>query len=623
MGTHLTLTTDMVLVLALVGFVTAMFMFERIRADVTALAVLVVLGVTGLVPVYEEGRERLLFNGFSGHAVITIMATMVLGAGLDRTGALNRLASWLLRRSKGIEDRLIAWTSATAGLMSGFMQNPSITALFLPVASRLSSRTGIGISRLLLPIAAAVIMGDALTMVGNSPMIMLNDLIQSTNANLPSGVATLPPFPMFQPLPIGIVLLIAGLWYFRYPGRKQLPEGDEDSAVTPGRTESYFAQAYGIEGEVFELAVSGESPLVGMSVGEAEAQADAPLFLALLSGNEARLAPSADEMIWVGSVVGVLGKREAVQEYADRMGLKLSARLRNFGDLFDPNRAGISEAVVPPTSSFIGRTQAELRLRKRFGISLLAINREKQVYRRDIRQLPLRAGDMLVFHSVWTDLAQGGQNRDFVVVTDYPKAEQRPHKLRWALVVFALSMGLALSTLMPVSLALFAGAIAMVLTGVLNMDEAYASISWRTIFLMAGLIPLGWALDETGAANWVAQQVLERLGEDFPVLGLMALLGFLTTAFGLVIGNVGATVVMVPMGINIALAAGGNPAAFALLVALSASNNFLTASNPVLAMISGPAGYRPRDLWRTGLPLTAMYWVITVASVQLMMGSRA
>ena len=617
MGTHLTLTTDMMLVLAMVVFVIAMFMFERVRGDVTALSVLVMLGLTGLVPVQQ------LFNGFSGHAVISIMATMVLGAGLDRTGALNRLASWLLRRSKGVEDRLIAWTSTIAGLMSGFVQNPSMIALFLPVASRLSSRTGIGLSRLLLPLAAAVIMGDGLTMVGNSPMIMLNDLIQSANANLPSGAATLPPFPMFKPLPIGVVLLVASLWYFRYPGRKWLPDSDADSAVTPGRTESYFAQAYGIEGEVFELTVGAESPLVGMSVGEAEAQLDAPLFLALLSGNDARLAPSADEMIWVGSVIGVLGKRAPVQEYADRHGLKLSARLRNFGDLFDPSRAGISEAVVPPTSTFIGRSQAELRLRKRFGISLLAINREKQVYRRDIRQLPLRAGDMLVFHSVWTDLAQGGQNRDFVVVTDYPKAEQRPHKLRLALVVFVLSMGLALSTLVPVPLALMGGAVAMVLAGVINMDEAYTSISWRTVFLMAGLIPLGWALDSTGAANWVAQQALDRLGDGFPVIGMMALVGLLTTVFGLVIGNVGATVVMVPMGINIALAAGGNPAAFALLVGLSASNNFITASNPVVAMISGPGGFRSRDLWRTGLPLTGMYLLITVLMVQLMMGAKA
>jgi di/tricarboxylate transporter len=613
MGTDLILTRDMVLVLGLVVFTMAMFMFERIRSDATALVVLVVLGVTRLVPASD------LFSGFSGNAVMSIIATMILGAGLDHTGALNRLASWLLRRSKGVEDRLILWTSAVAGLMSGFMQNPSVTALFLPVASRLSTRTGVVLPRLLLPLATAIVMGGGLTMVGNSPLLLLNDLILSANRNLPSGAATLAAFPMFKPLPIGFALLVAGLLYYRFPGRKWLRDSESATeVVTPARTESYFAQAYGIEGDVFELTVGAESPLVGMAIGEAEAQRDAPLYLALLTGSDARLSPSADQIIWVGSVIGVMGKREAVQAYAEANRLKVSSRLRNFADLFDPSRAGISEAVIPPTSQFIGRTQAQLRLRKRFGISLLAINREKKVLRSDIRQLPLRAGDMLVFHSIWSDLAQAGGNRDFVVVTDYPKQEQRPQKLRWAIGLFVASMLLALSTLVPVPIALMAGAAAMIVAGVLNMDEAYAAVNWKTVFLMACLIPLGWAMDSTGAANWLAQQVLERVGPWMPVWGLQTAIGLLTIAFSLVIGNVGATVVMVPISINVALAASGNPLAFALLVALSASNNFLSQSNPVLSMIIGPAGYRPRDLWRTGAPLTLGYLLITVVAINLM-----
>jgi di/tricarboxylate transporter len=613
MGTHLTLTHDMMLVLGLVLFTMIMFMFERIRSDATALVVLVALGVTGLVPVPQ------LFTGFSGNAVISIMATMILGAGLDHTGALNRLAAWLMRRSQGVETRLVLWTSAVAGVMSGFMQNPSVTALFLPVASRLSARTGITLSRLLLPLGAAIVMGGGLTMVGNSPLILLNDLIQSANRNLPSGAATLTPYPMFRPLPIGVLLLIGSLWYFRYPGRRWLREGEnEGDAVTPGRTESYFAQAYGIEGDVFELTVGADSPLVGTSVGDAEAEHDAPLFLALQTGAEARLSPPADQRLWVGSVLGVLGRREAVQAYATANRLKLSSRLQAFADLFDPSRAGISEAVVPPTSQFIGRTQAELRLRKRFGISLLAINRDKKIHREDIRQMPLRSGDMLVFHSVWSDLGQAGINRDFVVVTDFPKQAQRPQKRRMALALFVLSMLLALSTLLPVPLALMGGAAAMVVFGVLKMDEAYAAVNWKSVFLMACLIPLGWAMDSTGAANWVAQQVLERVGPSMPVWGLQAAIGLLTIAFSLVIGNVGATVVMVPMAINVALAADANPMGFALLVALSASNNFLSHSNPVMSMIAGPAGYRPRDLWRTGAPLTLLYLVITLLTVNVL-----
>ena len=161
MDTALPLTTDMKLVLGLVVFTMVMFLFERIRADVVALVVLVLLGLSGLV------EPELLFNGFSGNAVISIVATMMLGAGLDRTGALNRLAGWLLRRANGIEQRLLLLTTAIAGLNSSFMQNPSVMALYMPVASRLSSRTGLSLPRLLLPIAAAIVMGGALTMVGN------------------------------------------------------------------------------------------------------------------------------------------------------------------------------------------------------------------------------------------------------------------------------------------------------------------------------------------------------------------------------------------------------------------------------------------------------------------------
>ncbi len=611
METGLTLTREMMLVLGLVGFTIAMFMIERIRADATALVVLVALGLTGLVPAHQ------LFDGFSGNAVIAVIATMILGAGLDRTGALNRLAVWLLRVSKGMEERLILLTSIMAGLISGFMQNPSVMALFLPVTARISSRSGIGLSRLLLPIAAAIVMGGGLTMIGNSPLMLLNDLLVAANRNLPSGVATLRPLPMFAPLPIGVALLIIGLLYFRWLGPKLLGQGEE-KGVAPSRTQSYFAKAYGIDGDVFELSVTAESPLVGMSVGEAEAQRDAPLLLALLSGNEARLAPPADQMIWVGSVLGVMGPREAIQDYAQKNLLRMSARLRNFADLFNPSRSGISEAVIPPTSTFIGKSQAQLQLRKRFGISLLAINRDNQVWREDIRRMPLKAGDMLVFHSIWTDLAQASESRDFVVVTDYPKGEQRPHKLWWAIGVFVAAMALALTTLVPVPIALMAGAAAMMLAGVLNMDEAYAAVSWKTVFLMACLIPLGWAMDSTGAAGWLAQQILERIGPDVPIWVLEAAIGLLATAFALVIGNVGATVVMVPMAINVALAAGGSPLAFALIVALSASNNFLSVSNPVLAMVTGPAGYRSRDLWRTGAPLTLLYLIAVLVIVNLM-----
>ncbi len=608
----LLLTTDMKLVLGLVAMTMVLFLFERVRADLVALVVLVLLGLTGLVDADD------LFGGFSGNAVISLIATMILGTGLDRTGALHRLAAWLLRRAHGVEHRLLLYTSAVAGVNSAFMQNPSVMALYLPVASRLSSRTGLPLSRFLMPVASAILMGGALTMVGNSPLILLNDLLVSANANLPSGVATLEPLKMFAPLPVGIALLAASLAYFHFFGDRLLQDDGGDSGVTPARTQSYFAKAYGIEGDVFELTVTAESPLVGMSLGEAEALYGAPLLLALKTGNESRLAPPGDSRIWVGSVIGAMGDRQRAIDFSQNNFLKLNSRLREFGDLFNPSRAGISEAVVPPTSAYIGKTPADIEMRRKYGINLLAINRDKDVLREDVRNTRLRAGDMLVMHSIWQDLARVSAGRDLVVVTDYPKGEQRPHKFKIAMTIFAITMLLALSSRIPASVALMTGAAGMLVTGVLKMDEAYAAINWKTVFLMACLIPLGWAMDSSGAAAWIAGNTIERLPEGVPAWLLALAVGLLTTAFSLVISHVGAAIVMVPLAINLALAAGGNPTAFALIVALSASNNFMTQSNPVVSMISGPANYSARELWRVGAPLCLAYTVIVVVVVNLL-----
>jgi di/tricarboxylate transporter len=612
MDTALTLTTDMKLVLGLVGFTMAMFLFERIRADVVALVVLMLLGLTRLV------APENLFNGFSSNAVISVMATMILGAGLDRTGALNRLAGWLLRRAHGVEQRLLLLTTAIAGLNSPLMQSPAVMALYMPVASRLSSRTGLPLSRFLLPLAAAIIMGSSLTMVGSSPLLMLNDLLVSANGNLPSGVATLQPLKMFAPLPIGIALLATCIGYFHFFGDRLLGDEADDSGVTPARTQSYFAKTYGIDGDVYELTVTADSPLVGMSLIDAESLHGAPLLLALKTGNESRLAPPADARIWVGSVLGAMGPRQQVTDFAQNNFLRLSTRLREFGDLFNPSRAGIAEAVVPPTSRYIGKTAAELRLRKQQGISLLAVNRERSVINENVRKLPVRAGDMLVLHSVWTDLAQAAASKDFVIVTDYPKGEQRPHKFKVAMAIFAVTILIALSSKIPVSIALMTGVVGMLLSGVLTIDEAYASISWRTVFLMAALIPLGWAVDSTGAAAWVAASALDLLPQATPAFLLEAAVAVLTTLFAVMIGNVGSTIVMVPLAINLALAVGGSPTAFALVVALAGSSNIMTVSNPVISMITGPGGYNSKNLWRIGSPLVLAYLAVMLVAVNLL-----
>ena len=612
MNTGLVLSHDMMLVLGLVTFTMLMLVFEWVRADVVALLVVVVIGLTGLIPADQ------VFHGFAGNAVIAIIAIMIMGAGLDRTGVLNLTASSVMRIARGVESRLGLVTNAITALFSAVIPSQALAALMIPVTSRLSARTGVPLQQLLLPMAFCILAGTNTTLIANSPLILLNDLIASANRSLPPGADTIPRFGLFSVTPVGVVMAIVGVGFFWFATRRLLPVREDDrQKVTPGRTETYFAETYGIAGEVFELNVTAESPLVGMSVGEAEALRSAPLLLAIKNGDETRLSPPADTMIWVGTVLGVLGKREDVDAFANTQLCRVQGRLRNFGDMFNPTRAGIAEAVIPSSSQWVQQPLGDLRLRKRFGISVLAVYRGGEIFREDLRKVALRAGDTLVLHSFWRDLVLAAEDRNLVVVTDIPQEEHRPGKIWHALFFFALAKGLALFTNLDLSVAMMTGAIGMLLSGVLTMDEAYKAINWKTIFVTACLIPLGWSMDSTGTAAWLAQQVLGVL-HDAPQLLLQICIAVLTLLFSQVMSNVGATVMMVPIAISVALATGGSPAAYAMLVAISSSNTFLISSgHPALMMVAGPGGYTSRDFLRVGLPFTVLMLATTLLLVNL------
>ena len=610
MNSGLTLTGDMLLVLMLLGLTIGLFISELVRIDIAAISVLVLLGLFGLVPSDQ------LFNGFASNAVISVIAVMIIGAGLDRTGVMNTVAAWIVRYGGRSEQRIVSMISSTVGVTSSFMQNTGATALFLPVVGRISSRLDLPLSRLLMPMGFCAIVGGTITMVGSSPLILLNDLIETSNRSLPPGAESMQPFNLFSVTPIGLSLLAAGLIYFLLVGRLLLPLTTTSKAASPGRTKNYFANVYGIEGDVHELLVTVDSPLVGMRVSEAEMLDDAPLLLAIQNTDKPRLAPPADEMIWVGTVLGVMGTRQQVGQFAVNNQLRLQPRLRTFGRLFDPSRAGVSEVVIPPGSNLIGQTIGEAMLRSRLGVSVLAINRGNQIIRSGLREEELRVGDCLVSHSTWRDLSNVARDKDFIVATDIPKEEQRPQKVGWALAFFALAMGLILFTDFRLSIALMTGAVGMVLTGVLSMDEAYQSVSWKTVFLMASLIPLGFAMELTGTAAWLVQQMLSIVG-DVSDIWMQIALALLATAFTLIMSNVGATVLLVPIAINIALATGANPAVYALIIALGTSNAFILPTHPVNALIMGPGGYKVKDFVRVGGGMSILFLVVTLTMVNL------
>ena len=328
------------------------------------------------------------------------------------------------------------------------------------------------------------------------------------------------------------------------------------------------------------------------------------------------MAPRGDTELDVGTELAIMGRHYAVERFCLDNGLELKREIEVFSEILSVTAAGIAEVVVPPDSAFISKSLKELSLRRRYGATALAVFRIDNVIDNDLGDLALQAGDTLVLHGQWRDFGPIVEDRNLVAVTDLPRDDTRPHKLPYAIGAFLLALILILFTDLRLSVALMSGALLMILSGVLRIDEAYRSIGWQSVFLLASLIPLGVAVEATNTAAWIAQQILVLFG-DIPIWSLQAAIAVLATIFTLVMSNVGATVLLVPLAVNIAVGAGADPAVFALTVALATSNSFLIPTHQVNALIMGPGGYRVKDFVRAGGMMTILFLVVMLVMLNL------
>jgi di/tricarboxylate transporter len=596
------LTPEMVGVLAILVLAVTLFVSEVVRIDVAAILIMVVVGVSGLVPTAD------VFAGFASNAVISIIAVMILGAGLDRVGVMRSVAAWLLRVGGSTERRIVASSSLAVGSISAFMQNIGAAALFLPVMERISERTGSPTSRLLMPMGFAAILGGTLTLVASGPLILLNDLLASTATNL--GIE-IEPFGLFAPTPIGAALLLGGIALFAVAGRWLLPDAPVD-ADAHGALPDITAR-YGLDRSMQPVRVPAASPLVGRDLEEVEASEAGVLLAAIVPvGEPARLAPPREQRIEAGSLLGLSGDEHRVAAFVAANDLEaLDAGHDPFAALVDPDTTGMVEVAVRPGSDAVGAQVRDLRLRVRFGAALLGIHHRGEVVTAGLRERRLAAGDVLVLFGPWERLRELDEDPALVVMSDHPTAPPRTAKRWWALGSFVLALGLVIGTDLQLSLALMVGALGVLLSGVLTPDEAYRAVSWKTVFLLAALIPLGQAVEETGTAAWIAEGVIAAT-ENLPAWAILATIGLLTTAFTLVVSNVGAVVLLVPLAANVALGVGADPATFALMVALAASNAFVLPTHQVNALLLGPGGYRVADYVRAGSAMSVLFLLITV-----------
>lgn len=603
-----------------------LFAFEVVGVDVAAASVMVLLGLTSLLaPVMglEQGLvdTHHLFDGFSSNAVMSIIAVMIIGAGLDKTGLMSKVATFILKVGGTTEGRIIPIISGTVGIISSFMQNVGAAALFLPVVGRISARSGLPMSRLLMPMGFTAILGGTVTMVGSSPLILLNDLILTSNKALPAD-QHMDTWGLFSVTPIGLALVATGIIYFVLAGRYVLPA----SKVEKGKTSDpmqYFREVYNMDYALNEIFVPDASKLIGHKLDDVETTYRIRIIANKMSGEAGQVGPGTlarDTEFQPGMVLGVVAAPGHLDHFVDKFQLEKRDSLRTFVDALSRSKAGIAEVVIPPGSTLVGKSARDVWMRKTYGLAMVSLHRGGDTLHEgdDIRNMPLQAGDTMVVHTTWLALDRISKDRNFVVITtEYPQDEKlRPEKLKWAGLFFSIALGLVLFTDLRLSISLLTGGIGMVLAGVLKIEEAYEAVSWKTVFLLASLIPLGLAVETSGTAKWIAEQVLFVVG-DAPGWVIQLSVAILATFFTLVMSNVGATVLLVPLAVNIAIGVDANPAVYALTVALATSNSFLIPTHQVNALIMGPAGYRVSDFMKAGSIMTILFLVVMMIMMNL------
>ena len=596
------MTMQMALVFLILGVTVVLFVTDTLRVDIVALLVMVTLPWLGLVKPAEA------FSGLASNAVVAIIAVMILGYGVDRSGAINRLIQLIVSTARSDEKRLIGLVTVTVGLISAFMQNVGAAALFLPAMLRISKSTGMPASRLLMPMGFAVILGGNLSMVGSTPLLILNDLLRQGGYHA---------FGLFSVTPVGIILLAAGVTYFLLFGSQILP-GLKERAKKPISRQMKLIETWHLPTTIYHCAIPAKSPLAGKTRGEVRMRAQYRLnLLALAQGDDVLYAPWRHTPFAAGQRLAILGDRKDLNRFVTDYGLMYREDTTPFEDLETAGHAGFAELVIPVRAPLIGKTLREIVLRKTYGVEPIMLLSGEREERENFSDEPLQPGTALIVHGRWQQIKAMADNTNFVLVTpvEATEASAKPRPIT-ALVCFAGAIILALSGL-PIALGLLTGALAMILLRIVPIDEAYRAVDWRTVFLLAGLIPLGIAMDHTGAARYVAIQIMQLL-EGGHTISILFALGLIATLLSLVISNVAATVLLVPLAFVMADITGINPRGLALLVAICASNSFLLPTHQVNALLMSPGGYRTADFMRAGGPMTIIYLTISVFFVYLL-----
>ncbi|MCA9952466.1 MAG: SLC13 family permease [Anaerolineales bacterium] len=593
------MTNEIALVLFILGVAIVLFASERIRVDVVSMMVLLTLLLTGLVTVEEA------FSGFSSPAVITVWAIYIVSASLTYTGIADYIGNQI-GKIPGIqqEARLILAIMVAVGTMSAFMNNIGATAVLLPVVIGLGKQAKISSSKLLIPLAFGSLIGGVTTLIGTPPNLL------ASNALFEAGYA---PFTLFDYTPMGLIIMISGIFYFVTVGRHLLPSHEQ--STHPETTD--LTSEYQIYDYLAELRVDERSTLVGKTIADTHLGEMYDItVMGLLRNNQTVLGILPNAHIQIDDILLIKGGEEQFLQVHAEVGLSLLPRQLRDQDLKSPE-ATMAEIIVSQKAHFIGSTLSEIDFRNRYGLSVLAIWREEAPLSGPLAAEPLRMGDTLLVQGRRERIEALRDDISFLLLRPPDELPRRLNKAPLNLIIFLSMIGLVTMGILHISVAAVLAAILMVLTKCLDMDEAYEAVEWKSVFLIAGMLPMGIAMENTGTAQFLADLIINTVG-DYGPQAIMIGLFVLTTIITEFMSNAAAAVLVAPIAIGAAVGLNVDPRAFVMGVGIAASNSFMfPIGHQASVLVYGPGGYRFFDYTKVGLPLTIIIWILMIIFLPL------
>lgn len=571
------------LILTLVLFITG-----RWRYDLVALMALLTLTLAGLIP-----PER-TFSGFSNPAVITVAAVLVVSRGLQNSGLVDVIGRQLGRLKGGVTIQLAALTGLIT-VLSAFMNNVGALALLLPVTIQLSRKKNLSPSLFLMPIAFASLLGGMTTLIGTPPNIIVASFREQTGAE---------PFGMFDFSPVGVGVALVGVVFITLVGWRMIPFRN-NNASTNG--------IFDIEKYFTEVRVPEDSKQAGRSLREfkelSEAQA---VIVGLVRGKERRMPPQAQTVLEAGDILTVRVDSDNLENLVNTTGLELVGSEEIGLSNLETDEVNLAEAVVMPNSMLIGGSARSLNLRRNYGVNLLAISRQGARLRSRLDRVTFQMGDVLLLQGPESMLSEILASLGSLPLAGRGLRFGQPRRIALSLVIFMTALGVAAAGLVPVSVAFMTAVVVMLMAKLLSLREAYESVDWPIIILLGAMIPVGEALETSGAAQMIADGLLAISSQMSPVVTLaVVLVG--TMFLSDLVNNAAAVVLMAPIGISVAEGLNANVDPFLIAVAIGASCAFLTPiGHQSNTLVMGPGSYKFGDYWRMGLPLEVIVVVVAI-----------